>query len=260
MRQDHPMTPGVLDARQQHEPNHPGRRADDADHSEQTLDMVQTDIINRLRIKAGMIQMGELIAWGSDSDLMYEAADMIEQLMARDEQYTPADMASQAAQGWRDGYRHAKGDACPEGYVMVPVEPTPEMLAATSWPNCAATDYAHMLAAAPDVQEEPVAWYLPGEGGCDSQFRDHATVKSCTGNTWAGWQPLYTAPQPAEQQPAPEVAGLVSELDCRRLLAGFAMDCNAVGADYAAKKLFRGMKLLARTAALAAHRKGARYD
>ena len=85
-------------------------------------------------------------------------------------------------------------------WVMVPVEPTPEMLAATSWPNCAATDYAHMLAAAPQA--------------------------------------------PA----APDVAGLVSELDCRRLLAGFAMDCNAVGADYAAKNLFRGMKLLARTA------------
>jgi hypothetical protein len=41
---------------------------------------------------------------------------------------------------------------------------------------------------------EPVAWYLPGEGGCDSQFRDHATVNSCTGNPWAGWQPLYTHP------------------------------------------------------------------
>lgn len=30
MRQDHPMTPGVLDARQQQEPGHPGRRAVDA--------------------------------------------------------------------------------------------------------------------------------------------------------------------------------------------------------------------------------------
>lgn len=32
----------------------------------------------RLRIKAGMISMGERIAWGSDSDLMYEAADRLE--------------------------------------------------------------------------------------------------------------------------------------------------------------------------------------
>lgn len=34
-------------------------------------------------------------------------------------------------------------------FVYVPVEPTEEMLAATSWPNCAGTDYRHMLAAAP---------------------------------------------------------------------------------------------------------------
>jgi len=40
-------------------------------------------------------------------------------------------------------------------WVMVPVEPTPEMLAATSWPNCAATDYAHMLAAAPQAPAAP---------------------------------------------------------------------------------------------------------
>ena len=40
-------------------------------------------------------------------------------------------------------------------WVMVPVEPTAEMLAATSWPNCAATDYAHMLAAAPQVPAAP---------------------------------------------------------------------------------------------------------
>src|SRR5690554_2947585 len=51
---------------------------------------------------------------------------------------------------------------------------------------------------------EPMAWYLPGEGGCDSQFRDHATVNSCTGNPWAGWQPLYTHPQPAQQGSVPE--------------------------------------------------------
>ena len=58
---------------------------------------------------------------------------------------------------------------------------------------------------------------------------------------------LAAAPQPAP--PTPDVAGVVSEADCRRLLAGFAMDYNAVGADYAAKNLFKGMKLLARTAA-----------
>lgn len=37
------------------------------------------DLVNRLRIKASMIEMGERIAWGSDSELMREAADYIEQ-------------------------------------------------------------------------------------------------------------------------------------------------------------------------------------
>lgn len=46
--------------------------------------------------------------------------------------------------------------AVPAGYKLVPVEPTPEMLASTSWPGCAGTDYAHMLAAAPaSPQAEP---------------------------------------------------------------------------------------------------------
>lgn len=37
-----------------------------------------SDLVKRLRIKAGMIEMGEMIAWGSDSELMREAADVLE--------------------------------------------------------------------------------------------------------------------------------------------------------------------------------------
>lgn len=37
-----------------------------------------SDLVKRLRIKAGMIEMGEHIAWGSDSALMREAADALE--------------------------------------------------------------------------------------------------------------------------------------------------------------------------------------
>ena len=37
----------------------------------------------------------------------------------------------------------------PEGWTLVPTKPTAEMLAATSWPGCATTDYAHMIAASP---------------------------------------------------------------------------------------------------------------
>lgn len=39
---------------------------------------MQNDLVKRLRIKADMIQMGEKIAWGSDSEIMREAADYIE--------------------------------------------------------------------------------------------------------------------------------------------------------------------------------------
>lgn len=37
-------------------------------------------VVERLRIKADMIQMGEKIAWGSDSAIMREAAARIETL------------------------------------------------------------------------------------------------------------------------------------------------------------------------------------
>lgn len=39
---------------------------------------VPSDLANRLRIKAGMITMGEKIAWGSDVDLMLQAAQALE--------------------------------------------------------------------------------------------------------------------------------------------------------------------------------------
>lgn len=38
------------------------------------------DLPKRLRIKAGVMSMGEKIAWGSDTELMYEAANEIERL------------------------------------------------------------------------------------------------------------------------------------------------------------------------------------
>lgn len=44
-----------------------------------------TDIVNRLRIKADMIELGDKIPYGSDSSVMREAADEIERL--REELY-----------------------------------------------------------------------------------------------------------------------------------------------------------------------------
>lgn len=42
-----------------------------------------SDLPKRLRIKAGMIQLGEIIAWGSDAEIMEEAADEIDDLLIK---------------------------------------------------------------------------------------------------------------------------------------------------------------------------------
>lgn len=102
---------------------------------------------------------------------------------------------------------------------LVPVTPTPEMLAAVSWPGCAATDYAHMLAAAPQppsTQAEPVAWRITdGEGGYD--YRDDPPEDWQV--AWvARWgrkhEPLYTQPHP---QPPSAQPTLTAEIVERRL-------------------------------------------
>lgn len=53
------------------------------------------------------------------------------------------------------------------GWRLVPVEPTPEMLAATSWPGCAAKDWERMISAAPLPQPEEApsmeAWMVEAE-------------------------------------------------------------------------------------------------
>ena len=43
---------------------------------------IMSDLPKRLRIKAGVMNMGERIAWGSDTALMEEAAKLIEQQQA----------------------------------------------------------------------------------------------------------------------------------------------------------------------------------
>ena len=42
-------------------------------------------LIKRLRVKAGVMEMGERIAWGSETSLMREAAEKIEELEAKQE-------------------------------------------------------------------------------------------------------------------------------------------------------------------------------
>ena len=59
----------------------------------------------QIRIKAGMMQMGEKIAWGSDTALMEQAADEIDRLKSE----------------------LAEARKVPEGWKLVPVELTKEM-------------------------------------------------------------------------------------------------------------------------------------
>ena len=49
-----------------------------------------SDLVKRLTIKAGVMEMGERIAWGSDTALMREAANHIEQLKAKADRYEKA--------------------------------------------------------------------------------------------------------------------------------------------------------------------------
>src|SRR5690554_4372674 len=79
---------------------------------------------------------------------------------------------------------------------LVPVEPTPKMLAAGQH-DLAGEIYADMLAAAPAVQGEPVAevvWPdVEGRRGGFRQFGHHSSPRLPAGTK------LYAAQQPAEQ-------------------------------------------------------------
>jgi hypothetical protein len=47
-------------------------------------------LTQRLRTKADMINMGEKIAWGSETELMDEAADALDAVMRREERHLAA--------------------------------------------------------------------------------------------------------------------------------------------------------------------------
>lgn len=87
--------------------------------------------------------------------------------------------------------------AVPKGWQLVPVEPTPEMLAATSWPGCAEADYAKMISAAPaaPVAQEPVRELIGY--ACD---RRGALIPDRCGDCLC-W-PAYQDAPPAAEQPA----------------------------------------------------------
>jgi len=101
-------------------------------------------------------------------------------------------------------------------YKLVPVEPTPEMVesAESAYMLFEDMELALMMAvlAAPAVQGEPVGWQFYKDG---KWWHGNDCIKGHRKNTEeAGYltRDVYAAPQPTEQQPAPDVAGLVEAL------------------------------------------------
>src|SRR5690554_1220798 len=101
-----------------------------------------------------------------------------------------------------------KAVACPEGYMMVPAKEFESVLNRADWRTAKnRAELRHMLKspqalAAPAVQGEPVAWQLRTPEGrviLNKEFPAWAD-----GGDGYKITPLYTAPQPAEQQPCPE--------------------------------------------------------
>lgn len=101
-------------------------------------------------------------------------------------------------------------------YKLVPMEPTAEMLEAgkkeVDWYEHNAIDcYQAMLAAAPAVQGEPVAYLRKDQ--LTHVKRMGPMLGEIADNPRADRVPVYAAPQSAEQKPAPDVAELVEALE-----------------------------------------------
>ena len=94
-------------------------------------------------------------------------------------------------------------------YKLVPIEPTQEMIdegrTARTHPK---ERYKAMLAAAPDVEQEPVAWIISHPRFC-GKFTDDKKIAEY----WESEEQGCTAPLFLHQQPEPEVAELVEVLD-----------------------------------------------
>jgi chromosome segregation ATPase len=73
------------------------------------------DLVKRLTIKAGVMEMGEKIAWGSDTSLMREAADRIE---AMTEQLEAARADAKEAEGYAEGLERDLKTCCMAQTVM----------------------------------------------------------------------------------------------------------------------------------------------
>jgi len=84
-------------------------------------------------------------------DDINDLAQFISQIIG-DNKMSTARLAEEILEWQADSAQPA--GTIPEGWKLVPVEPTEEMLIATSWPKCAKRDYEHMLLNAPQPPRE----------------------------------------------------------------------------------------------------------
>src|SRR5690554_4255979 len=136
-------------------------------------------------------------------------------------------------------------------YKLVPVEPTPEWVANLRKIRIDRMESVieDVLAAAPDVQGEPVAWMTHHD---EPMFFETAREASAYCDHDENPIPLYTAPQPAEQQP--DITQLVEALEAARERLE-KVESRGHGERWTAREMWP--RLFEQIdAALASHRKG----
>ena len=72
------------------------------------------DIVEKLRVKAGMLLMGEPIAFGSDAKVMNEAADEIERMRVELSERCPVDAMDRGMSHVEAAVWNVWGDRCPD--------------------------------------------------------------------------------------------------------------------------------------------------
>ena len=183
------------------------------------------ELINNLTIKAGVMEMGEKIAWGSDTALMRQAAATLQS------------QAERIAELERESETHAKA----YGLAIVERDNLRHELktAQEGWRCECSTDDACRFARERDAlrsqlaeieKAEPVAWFAFADSngpvplelfGWDEKACKHAVLTYARAGNWKGtvegyllqqgWtlKPLFTRPMPAQDA---EIAALKSAL------------------------------------------------
>lgn len=216
-----------------------------------------SDLAKRLRIKAGMIEMGERIAWGSDSALMREAADALGRIPDAGEKVGRPQIREAFM---RNGARIEPGHDDLPDWVYESVFELLEMDApAVQGEPVAVADALRQIAGwmddgGPTYHEaELIGMAISGPVECSSAKQCTKAAKKAFLEAARIWEYMHQS-QPAEQQPAPDVAGLVEALE--KIDAQPHFD-YPVREDFI-RTLHQRYEYMLRLAsdALAAHRKG----